>query len=67
MIGDRASDVLAAARNGIRAIGAAWGYGAPGELAEAGAALVLQAPAELPSAVRNLVPAMQVDRAAGPG
>jgi phosphoglycolate phosphatase len=67
MIGDRASDVHAAARNGIRTLGVAWGYGAPGELAQAGAALVLQAPAELPSAVRNLVRAGQVDRAAGPG
>ena len=36
MVGDRASDILAAKINGIRSIGASWGYGDPGELARRG-------------------------------
>jgi len=52
VIGDRWDDVLAAHHNGLPAIGAAYGYGAPGELAEAEA--LAHAPAALPSLVRVL-------------
>ena len=40
MVGDRVDDVRAAAAQGIRAIGAGWGYGLPRELMDAGAAHV---------------------------
>ena len=44
MVGDRASDILAAKVNGIRSIGALWGYGDSGELAAAGADLRCKSP-----------------------
>jgi phosphoglycolate phosphatase len=47
MIGDREHDVLAAARNGMPAIGVTWGYGSAHELATAGAAVLCNAPGEL--------------------
>lgn len=47
MVGDREHDVHGAAEHGIKAVGVAWGYGAPGELAEAGARAIAQTPAEL--------------------
>jgi len=37
LVGDRKEDVLGAKHHGITAIGAAWGYGEPGELEAAGA------------------------------
>lgn len=37
LVGDTASDFEAAAANGVRAIGVAWGYGRPEELAQADA------------------------------
>jgi phosphoglycolate phosphatase len=49
MVGDRASDVVAAKVNGIRSIGALWGYGDPGELAEAGADVLCESPRALPT------------------
>ncbi|MEO6715540.1 MAG: HAD-IA family hydrolase [Mycobacteriales bacterium] len=47
MIGDREADVLGAARCGVHCIGAGWGYGEPGELATAGAAVIAATPAAL--------------------
>jgi len=47
MIGDTAFDMAMARAAGCRAIGVAWGYHAPEELMEAGAAAVAQTPAEL--------------------
>ena len=47
MVGDRSHDIHAAHANRVRAIGAAWGYGAPGELAAAGADTIIAAPGEL--------------------
>jgi phosphoglycolate phosphatase len=40
MVGDRMHDVHGAAEHGVRCYGAGWGYGAPGELAGAGAVAV---------------------------
>ena len=48
MVGDRASDIVAAKINGIRSIGALWGYGEPGELAAAGADALCETPRALP-------------------
>jgi phosphoglycolate phosphatase len=48
MVGDRASDIVAAQINGIRSIGALWGYGEPGELAAAGADVLCETPQALP-------------------
>ena len=45
MIGDRVNDIRAAHANGVRAIGALWGYGSREELAEAEA--LVATPAEL--------------------
>ena len=47
MVGDRASDIVAAKINGIRSIGALWGYAGPGELAAAGADLLCESPQAL--------------------
>jgi phosphoglycolate phosphatase len=47
MVGDREHDVLAAARNGIPAVGVLWGYGSAAELEAAGAAILIQEPSEL--------------------
>lgn len=47
MVGDRRHDVVGAQANGVPALGAGWGYGAPGELAAAGAVDVFDTPAEL--------------------
>lgn len=49
MVGDRASDIVAAKVNGIRSIGALWGYGDPGELAAAGADALCERPQALPA------------------
>lgn len=51
MVGDRAYDVAGAHANGLRAIGVAWGYGGPGELAEAGVDAMVASPADLPAIV----------------
>ena len=40
MVGDRMHDVVGARRHGLDCLGAGWGYAAPGELEEAGAAAV---------------------------
>lgn len=54
MVGDRASDILAARINSIRSIGASWGYGDPGELAAAGADLLCESPLALTACLRRL-------------
>jgi phosphoglycolate phosphatase len=51
MIGDRRDDVVAARKNGVRAIGVLWGYGSREELLEAGSDALCASPAELPAAV----------------
>jgi phosphoglycolate phosphatase len=51
LIGDRAHDVLGAAAHGLPCIGAGWGPAGPGELADAGAAVVVATPAEVPAAL----------------
>jgi phosphoglycolate phosphatase len=47
MIGDRVDDVLAAKAQRVRAVGAGWGYGRPGELLDAGAEYVAPDPEAL--------------------
>ena len=47
MVGDRLHDVVGAAAHGIVTLGAGWGYGAPNELADAGAIDIFATPAEL--------------------
>lgn len=54
MIGDREHDMLAAARNGLPAIGVTWGYGSIAELEAAGASALCATPAGLAEAVRSL-------------
>jgi len=55
MIGDRGSDVIAAARHGIPAVGVLWGYGSREELEASGAAVLCAEPAELPAMVAKLL------------
>ncbi len=50
MVGDRSHDVHGAHAHRIACYGAGWGYGSAGELADAGAVAVLDAPADLPPA-----------------
>jgi phosphoglycolate phosphatase len=54
MVGDRAADIVAAKANGIRSIGALWGYGSKAELSDAGADLFCQAPQELVSCLSDM-------------
>jgi phosphoglycolate phosphatase len=54
MVGDRASDIWAAKVNGIRSIGASWGYGDPGELAGAGVDLLCESPRALAACLTRL-------------
>jgi phosphoglycolate phosphatase len=51
MVGDRRTDVVAARTNGVRSIGALWGYGSREELLAAGADALCVAPGELPVGV----------------
>ncbi len=51
MVGDRHADVVAARTNGVRSIGALWGYGSREELLAAGADAVCAAPRELPDGI----------------
>ncbi len=55
MVGDRHADVVAARTNGIRSIGALWGYGSREELLAAGADAVCAAPRGLPEGVAALL------------
>lgn len=44
MVGDRRFDILGARKNGMRSIGATWGYGSIAELREAGASALCDQP-----------------------
>src|SRR6185312_17137824 len=48
LVGDRAHDVFGAAVHGLPCVGAGWGPAEDGELAAAGAAIVVARPAEVP-------------------
>ena len=67
MVGDREHDVLAAVRNGMRAIGVTWGYGSTAELEAAGAAALCRAPADLPATALGLLAARSLSPPAGRG
>jgi phosphoglycolate phosphatase len=54
MVGDRAADVIAARANGVRVIGALWGYGSREELLDAGASALCLSPGELPGGIARL-------------
>jgi phosphoglycolate phosphatase len=54
MIGDRAGDIVAARANGIRSIGALWGYGSAAELREAGADDLCESPSGLAACLERL-------------
>ena len=51
MLGDREHDVHGAAEHGLPCLGALWGYGGADELRAAGAAELLDSPADVPTAV----------------
>lgn len=51
MVGDRNHDVEGAHLNGIDCIGVTWGFGSPEELRRAGAAALVDTPAEVAAAV----------------
>ena len=54
MIGDRAGDMVAARINGVRSIGALWGYGSEAELVEAGADSLCASPSELAACLARI-------------
>ncbi|SDY16079.1 phosphoglycolate phosphatase [Modestobacter sp. DSM 44400] len=54
LVGDRAQDVFGALVHGLQCIGAGWGPAPGGELAAAGAAVVVATPAEVPAALAVL-------------
>jgi phosphoglycolate phosphatase len=54
MIGDRKHDMIGAVNNRLLCIGALWGYGSQEELTAAGAAVCLECPSDLPSALEKL-------------
>lgn len=54
MIGDRRHDMRAAQRNGARTMGVLWGYGSREELTEAGAEVLLAAPADFSRSLAEL-------------
>ena len=47
MIGDRATDIIAAKANEVRSIGVLWGYGSEAELTDAGPDMLCRTPSEL--------------------
>jgi phosphoglycolate phosphatase len=53
VVGDRWDDIAAAHENGLRAIGAGYGYGSPEEMAKAD--VVARTPEELPRSVREML------------
>jgi phosphoglycolate phosphatase len=53
MIGDREHDIRGAIANGVRPVGVLWGYGSREELTGAGASILCDAPASLPSHCSN--------------
>jgi phosphoglycolate phosphatase len=54
LVGDREHDVLGAAAHGLPCVGAGWGPAPDGELARAGASVVVRSPAEVLDAVARL-------------
>jgi phosphoglycolate phosphatase len=54
LVGDRAQDVVGAAAHGLPCIGAGWGPADDGELAAAGAAVVVAAPRDVPEALARI-------------
>jgi phosphoglycolate phosphatase len=54
MVGDRGLDITAAKINGIRSIGALWGFGNRRELADAGADLLCEHPRALAACLSRL-------------
>ena len=54
MVGDRELDITAAKINGIRSIGALWGFGDRRELADAGADLLCEHPRALAACLSRL-------------
>jgi phosphoglycolate phosphatase len=55
MIGDRSFDIAGAHANGLRAVGALWGYGGAAELTQAGADALADRPAGLLDACAGLL------------
>jgi phosphoglycolate phosphatase len=55
MVGDRANDMLAAARHAIPGVGALWGYGDETELTEAGSTVLCSSTHDLTATIRNLL------------
>jgi phosphoglycolate phosphatase len=53
MIGDREHDIIAARRNGLRAVGVAYGYGSRAELNAAGADFICESPSEVAALMLN--------------
>ncbi|MHA7286108.1 HAD hydrolase-like protein [Arthrobacter sp. MDT3-44] len=53
MVGDRRHDVEGARANGLACVGVAWGFAAPGELEDAGAAAVVRSADELLEVLRG--------------
>lgn len=49
MVGDRHFDIAGARANGVRGVGAAWGFGSVAELSAAGADAIAHAPQDLPA------------------
>ena len=62
MVGDREHDVFGARQLGIATVGVTWGYGSVEELLAAGAALLVDRPADVPAALVALA-----GPASGPG
>lgn len=51
MVGDRHFDIEGAHANGVRSVGVTWGFGGHGELAQAGADVIVEKPADLLAAI----------------
>lgn len=47
MVGDRAVDIVAASKNGLRSIGVLWGFGSRNELSQASPMCIAESPNEL--------------------
>ncbi|HEY2193107.1 MAG TPA: HAD hydrolase-like protein [Actinomycetospora sp.] len=54
LVGDRHNDVEGARRHGLPCLGVSWGFGGRAELEAAGAAAVVDKPAEIPAALAEL-------------
>ena len=64
MVGDRRYDVDGAGAHGVATIGVTWGTGTRAELEAAGAAVIVEAVADLPAAADALLAEETVDAAA---